>query len=261
MTTALSTVSRIKSLFETEEINKRFQDLLGEGAGLFKSSILSAVNASTLLLEAEPMSIISSAMIAATLKLPITPSLGLAYIVPYKGVGTFQMGWKGYVQLAQRSGQYKTMNGTVVYEGQLLKNDQFTGEIEFQAERVSDKVVGYLFYFKLMNGFEKYTYYTKEQCEEHAKKYSASYRNKKGKWIDDFDSMALKTVAKMGLSKWGILSVDMQKAIAEDESVDGKYPDAIATQTVQQDIAVSEKPSRIHEAIATTTVPEAESPI
>jgi len=174
-------------------------------------------------------------MIAATLDLPINAALGMAHIVPYSGVGTFQMGWKGFVQLGLRSSQYKTMNATVIYEGQLVKNDQFTGEVEFKAEKSSDKVIGYLFYFKLLNGFEKYTYWTKEQCEAHAKKYSASYKKGYGKWSDDFDSMALKTVTKMGLSKWGILSLELQKAITEDESVDGVYPDAfIPTQEPTQ---------------------------
>jgi recombination protein RecT len=232
-TKQLSTIGRIKNLFETDAINKRFTEMLGENAGLFKSSILSAVNANNQLQEAEPMSVIASALIAASLKLPITPSLGLAHIVPYKGVATFQMGWKGFVQLGLRSGQYKTMNAAIIYEGQLVKNDQFTGEVEFQEHRESDKVIGYLFYFKLMNGFEKYTYWTVQQCEDHAKKYSASYRNKKGKWVDAFNEMALKTVVKMGLSKWGILSVDIQKAIEVDESFEGSYPDSVEAETVQ----------------------------
>jgi recombination protein RecT len=252
-TKQLSTISRIKSLFETDAINKRFAETLGENAGLFKSSILSAVNANNSLQEAEPMSIIASALIAASLKLPITPSLGLAHIVPYKGVATFQMGWKGFVQLGLRSGQYKTMNATVVYEGQLVKNDQFTGEVEFQQTKTSDTVVGYLFYFRLMNGFEKYTYWTKQQCEEHAKKYSAAYRKKYGPWVDDFNSMALKTVVKMGLSKWGVLSIDMQKAYEVDESFEGDYPD-------NQDEPIREpKPtsSRLRDVINTEVVANA----
>lgn len=249
-TKQLSTIGRIKNLFETDAINKRFTEMLGENAGLFKSSILSAVNANNQLQEAEPMSVIASALISASLKLPITPSLGLAHIVPYKGIATFQMGWKGFVQLGLRSGQYKTMNATVIYEGQLVKNDSFTGDIEFQSSKTSDKIVGYLFYFRLMNGFEKYTYWTVEQCESHAKKYSVSYRNKKGKWMDAFDEMALKTVTKMGLSKWGILSVDIQKAIEVDESFDGSYPDSIETDSVPS--APQSTSSRLRDVINTT---------
>lgn len=253
-TKAVSTVSRIKSLFETDEIKKRFTDLLGDNANLFKSSILSSVAMNNQLSEAEPMSIISSAMIAATLKLPITPGLGLAHIVPYKGIGTFQIGWKGLVQLGLRSGQYKTMNATEIYDGQLVKDDEFTGEIEFQKTRASDKIVGYLFYFKLLNGFEKYTYWTVEECQAHAKRYSASFRNGKGKWVDDFDAMALKTVVKMGLSKWGILSVDMQKAIEVDESANGTYPDAIEGHMVPE-TAPQPTSARLRDAIVTTAEP------
>lgn len=257
MRTELSTVSRVKSLMETEEISSRFVSVLGKDAGLFKSSILSAINANAQLKDAEPMSVISSAMIAATLKLPITPGLGLAHIVPYKGIATFQIGWKGLVQLGLRSGQYKTMNTSVIYDGQVVKRDSFTGDIELKEERASDKIIGYLFYFRLMNGFEKYTYYTVEEVTKHAKQYSASYRNGKGKWVDDFDSMALKTVVKMGLSKWGVLSVDMQTAIVEDESSNGKFPDSVETQA--EPVAPAQATSsRLRGAIETQAEPIAE---
>lgn len=226
--TALTPQARIKGLIETDGMRRRFADVLGPARGnAFLQSIVSAYTSNAKLSECEPMSVISAAMIAATLDLPINSSLGMAHIVPYKGVGTFQMGWKGFVQLGLRSSQYKTMNTAVIYEGQLVKNDPFTGELELKAERLSEKVIGYLFYFKLLNGFEKYTYWTKEEVEAHAKRYSAAYKSGFGPWKDDFNSMALKTVVKMGLSKWGVLSLELQKAIVEDESVDGKYPDAI----------------------------------
>lgn len=226
-TKALTPQARIKSLVETEGMKKRFTDVLGSRANAFLQSIVSAYTANANLSECDPMSVISSAMIAATLDLPINSSLGMAHIVPYKGVGTFQMGWKGFVQLALRSGQFKTMNATVVYEGQLVKNDQFTGEVEFKSERTSDTVIGYLFYFKLLNGFEKYTYWTKIECEAHAKRYSFMYKTySSGVWKDDFNAMALKTVVKSGLSKWGLLSLQMQTAVVEDESSEGLYPDA-----------------------------------
>lgn len=232
-TKALTPQSRIKSLVETEGMKKRFTDVLGSRANAFLQSIVSAYTANAKLSECEPMSVISSAMIAATLDLPINSSLGMAHIVPYKGVGTFQMGWKGFVQLALRSGQFKTMNATVVYEGQLLKNDQFTGEVEFKTERSSDKIIGYLFYFKLLNGFEKYTYWTKEECETHAKRYSFSYQKyNSGVWKDDFNAMALKTVVKNGLSKWGLLSLQMQTAVVEDESSQGTYPDSMGVEAI-----------------------------
>lgn len=226
--TSLTPQARIKSLVETEGIKKRFSEVLGTRANAFLQSVVSAYTANPKLSECDPMSVISSAMIAATLDLPINPNLGMAHIVPYKGMGTFQMGWKGFVQLGLRSGQFKTMNATVIYEGQLVRNDQFTGLVEFKSERTSDKVIGYLFYFKFLNGFEKYTYWTREECEAHAKKYSFMYKTyNSGAWKDDFNAMALKTVVKSGLSKWGLLSLQMQIAVVEDESVEGKYPDAI----------------------------------
>lgn len=224
--TALSPAVRIQSLVKTDGIRKRFEEVLGSRAPAFLSSIVSAYTMNSYLSECDPMSVISSAMIAATLDLPINPSLGMAHIVPYKGVGTFQMGWKGFIQLALRTGQYKTINATEIYEGQVKKHDQFTGEMEFNQERTSDKIVGYLLYFKLLNGFEKYHYWTREKCEAHGKRYSASYQKGKGRWVEDFDAMALKTVVKLGLAKYGILSIEMQTAIAKDESLDEKYPDS-----------------------------------
>lgn len=228
-TKALTPQARIKGLLDTEGMKKRFQEVLGARANGFMSSIVSAVTMNSSLADCEPMSVISSAMIAASLDLPINPSLGMAHIVPYKGVGTFQIGWKGFVQLALRSGQYKTINATPIYEGQIKRIDQFTGDIEFVQERTSETIVGYLLYFKLLNGFEHFHYMTKAQAEAHGKKYSASYRQGKGKWVDEFDAMALKTVVKMGLSKYGILTIDLQTAIEKDESDGTQYPDSVST--------------------------------
>lgn len=246
--TALTPQARIKSLAETEGMKKRFSEVLGVRANAFLQSVVSAYTANTKLSECEPLSVLSAAMIAATLDLPINSSLGMAHIVPYKGIGTFQMGWKGFVQLGLRSGQFKTMNATVVYEGQLVRNDQFTGEVEFKQERISDKVIGYLFYFKLLNGFEKYTYWTKEECEIHAKKYSFMYKTyNSGVWKDDFNAMALKTVVKSGLSKWGLLSLQMQTAVINDESAEGHYPDAIPP--APKDAPTQGQPNRLRDLV------------
>jgi recombination protein RecT len=222
----------LKSLISTEGIKKRFTEVMGKKAAAFLSSIVSATTANTALANAEPMSVISAAMVAATLDLPINPSLGFAHIVPYSGVAQFQIGWKGLVQLAMRTGQYKTMNATVIFEGEIIKHDRMTGEIVFdESKRKSEKVVGYAFYFKLINGYEKTIYWTAEECRAHGKKYSKSFANGRGRWTEDFEAMALKTVVKNGLSKWGILSVDMQKAIESDQAAVGedgeiKYPDS-----------------------------------
>lgn len=211
---------RVKSMLALPGVRSRFEDVLGKRAPGFISSVISAVAANKQLALCEPRSVISAAIVSASMELPINSSLGMAHIVPYKGVAQFQIGWKGFIQLALRSGQYKTINLTPVLEGQIIKNDPFTGDMEFDPDAAEEdaETVGYLLYFRLLNGYEKYFYMTKEQCEEHAKKYSKSYQRKKGVWVDDFDAMALKTVAKLGLSKYGILSLEMQKAVEMDQA-------------------------------------------
>jgi recombination protein RecT len=228
MTTELST-SRLDGLIQTDGIKKRFNEVLKERAPQFMSSVLSLSRGNKALESCDPMSVLSAAMIAATLDLPITPSLGQAYIVPYGGVAQFQIGWKGYVQLALRTGKYKLINAVNVKEGQLKKHNSFTGEYEFQEEATSETVIGYLSYFKLSNGYEHWFYMTKEEVEKHAKRYSKMYQAGKGRWIEDFDGQARKTVTKLNLSKYGLLSVEMQKALQDDEAIDidgtPSYPD------------------------------------
>ncbi len=259
-TKAVAPAARLAGLLSTEGVKKRFEEMLGKRAAQFTSSILSVVNSNKALAQCDPMSIISSAAIAASMDLPINQNLGFAWIVPYVNVAQFQMGWKGYVQLALRSGQYKTINAAIIYEGQLLEENEFTGEMKFQKERTSDKVVGYLLYFRLLNGFEKFCYLTKENAEKHGKKYSKSYAKGFGPWKDDFDSMALKTVVKNGLSKWGILSVEMQTAIVHDDGavIDGEvvsYPDNEPSAATTNDAPAAS--SRLEKLIA-GDIPEAE---
>lgn len=229
----IATRKDISSVLAQKQVRARFDEILGKRSSAFISSIISAVNTTPALRECDPMSVVSSAATAAAMDLPIAPGLGLAHIVPYQGVAQFQVGWKGFVQLALRSGQYKTINATKVLEGQVKKHNPFTGEMEFDATVVSDKVAGYLLYFRLLNGFEKYVYMTRAECEAHGKKYSKSFKRGKGVWVEDFDSMALKTVVKLGLSKYGPLSIDMQKALEVDQAEiaeDGqpKYVDSTA---------------------------------
>lgn len=248
--------SRIQQLLGTDGIRNRFESMLGKRAAAFTSSIISAVNSTPALLKCDPMTVISAAAVAAALDLPINPSLGFAHIVPYGNEAQFQIGWKGFIQLAMRTGQYKTINLTPVKEGQLKKVDPFTGEMEFVNEATSDKIVGYLLYFRLLNGYEKYFYMTKEQCHAHGKKYSAAFKKGFGRWIDDFDSMAIKTVAKLGLSKYGILSVDMQQAIEFDQAAvgpDGRpnYIDVPAEDVTEQPAKkeVGPKKTRAQQAV------------
>lgn len=232
----------IKSVLNSPAIKAKFEEMLGKRSASFLSSVISAVSTNSMLSQCEPMSVVTAAAIAASVDLPINASLGFAHIVPYnKKVGKdwvsmaqFQMGWKGFVQLALRSGQYSKINLTPVYKGQIKKHNFFTGEIELSEEPVTDfsfeNQIGYLLYFSLTTGFEKYFYMTKDECMQHGKKYSQSFKKGYGLWVDNFEAMALKTVAKLGLSKYGILSVEMQKAIESDQAIitsDDKieYPD------------------------------------
>lgn len=236
----------LQSVLQKTEIKKRFEEVMGKRAPAFTSSIISAVNANAQLKECNPMSVISAAMIAASIDLPINPSLGLSYIVPYKGSAQFQVGWKGFVQLALRSGQYKTIHASKVREGQLKTYNSFTGEMEFSEHSTSDKAIGYLLYFKLLNGYEKYFYMTTEEIEAHAKKYSAAYKKNFGVWTENFDAMALKTVVKLGLSKYGVLSIDMQKAVEMDqaevnEKGEAKYIDGEVVEKTEENETTVDK--------------------
>jgi len=207
----------IEDWVESENIKQKFQEVLDKGAGAFVTSILSLVKSTPQLAAADPKTVISAAMTAATLKLPINPNLGFAYIIPYGKEAQFQMGYKGYIQLAMRTGQYKTINASVVYEGQIEDVDFVTGEI-IRGKKKSDKVVGYVAYFELINGFSKMVYMSHEDMMHHALTYSQAYKGDKkyGKtnsvWSTNFEAMGLKTVLKQLISKYGIMSIDMQGA-------------------------------------------------
>ena len=218
----------IKSLFESEDVKKRFHDMLGAKAAGFMVSVINTVTNDKNLALADRNSILFAAATAAALDLPINQNLGFAYIIPYKGKeGTkaqFQMGFKGYKQLALRSGQFKIINATDVRESELMDIDYLTGEVRFIWTKDIDareklKTIGYVAYFELINGFKKSLYMPVNKIEKHAKKYSQSYRSGYGNWKDDFEAMALKTVTKLLLSKDAPLSIEMQKAVVNDQSV------------------------------------------
>lgn len=221
-------------------VKKRFDDILGNNSGSFMSTILTIVNNSSRLKMCSTGTILSAASTAAALKLPITPSLGFAYIVPYKVKdgyqAQFQIGWKGLVQLAQRSNLYHRLHAGKVYEGQIEDIDFITGD-PIRGKKISDNVVGYIAYMELINGFTKTLYMSMDELREHAKKYSQSYaydvkyNRATSVWSTNFDAMAKKTVLKQLLSKYGIMNVDanstdMARALAADQSVirsDGTY--------------------------------------
>lgn len=224
MSTQIQTQNSFSQLVRSENVQQRFTEILKDRAGAFTANLAVIVNNSDMLKKCEPLSIVSSAIIAASLDLPIDPNLGFSAIVPYyeKSTNTtkaqFQIMYKGFVQLAIRSGQYKTINTCEVYEGEISQVNKLTGEIQFTGQKVSDKIIGYVAYFSLTNGFEKSLYMTVQEVETHAKRYSQMYKKGFGVWKDDFDSMAKKTVLKLLLSKYGILSIEMQKAVTFDQA-------------------------------------------
>jgi len=204
----------LKSLLQSQTVKSRLEEVLGKRASQFATSILNLYSSEAALQKCDPMSIISSAMVAATLDLPVDKNLGYAWIIPYGNKAQFQLGYKGYIQLALRTGQYKSINVIEVYEGELKKWNRLTEEFEIDFDgKKSDAVIGYAAYFELINGFRKTVYWTKEEVEKHRKRFSKSDYG----WKQDWDAMAKKTVLKNMLSKWGILSIEMQKAFSEDE--------------------------------------------
>lgn len=215
----MTVVGELNRLFSREQTQKNMQMMLGNKMQGFITSVLSTVNNNVLLKKCSPNSIYTSALAAASMDLPINSNLGFAALVPYGSECTFQIMAKGLTQLAIRTGQYKNIEVHEVYEGEIKSCKKFRGEYEF-GEKTSDKIVGYMAYFSLMSGFEKYLYMTVDEIRAHGRKYSKSFN--KGVWQTDFPSMACKTVLKLLLSKYGILSIEMQRAIKFDQ---GKIKD------------------------------------
>lgn len=214
----------LKSLINDERTKNKFKELLGNKSAGFLTSLLNTINGNNQLQTADPNTILKAGAIAATLDLPIDPNLGFAYIVPYNNKGhneaQFQMGYKGFIQLAIRTGQYKRINVTELYEGQFESYDPITDELKYNLEnKVSDEVTHYIAYFQTINGFEKYNVMSKEEVKEHAKKFSKTYLSRFSSWQTNFNTMAKKTVLKLLLSKFGILSIEMQTAQKVDQAV------------------------------------------
>mgnify|MGYP002768662778 FL=1 len=208
-------VALLDAMFKQDSVQARFQRMLGKKSAGFISSVLTVVSQNKLLQSVDMRTVLSAASIAASLDLPILPSLGRAWIVPYKGAAQFQIGYLGYVELAQRSGLYKSINVNTVYEGEVVKWNKFTEEMTY-GEQESDVAIGYCASFELLNGFRKVVYWTKDAVIKHAKRFSKSYNSSSSPWQSDFDAMAMKTVLAYTLRHWGPMSIEMQKAMAED---------------------------------------------
>mgnify|MGYP002638442121 CR=1 FL=1 len=251
-------VDVLKGMLNAPSVMQQFQNALNKNAPTFIASVIDLYNSDTKLQLCEPKQVVMEALKAAVLHLPINKALGYAFIIPFNNSKkveyvddkgnkrekwekvmepTFQIGYKGLIQLAMRTGQYRTINADVVYDGELRKVNKLTGEIAFDGERKSDKVLGYFCYFELLNGFSKTLYMTTEQMANHAKRFSKALKNDKDAtvekllslanlpvnadstvvgWMGNFHGMAIKTVIRNLLSKYGYLSIEMQNAIADD---------------------------------------------
>lgn len=255
----------IQSIVNGKATMAKLESMLGKKAAGFASSII-ALAQSDNLKDCDPMSIYSSAMVAATMDLPINPNFGMAYVVPYndkkKGkIAQFQMGYKGFIQLALRSGQFKNLNAGPIFKGEIKRINRLTGVIEFNEDTSNvdyGETVGYFAYFQLVNGFEKCIYMSKEEAESHGKRYSQSYKSnnewtrKNSLWTTDFDTMATKTVVKALLSKYAPLSIEMQTALESDQTYEDVAGNRVHADSVEEDRAKNANSKEFEETIETT---------
>lgn len=225
VTTYKCGVPELKKSLANAGTVESFTKLLGNKANAFCSALVNIVGNSEQLQKADTTSIILAAGQSAAMDLPLNPSLGMAAVVPFwdnkkrKYVAQFQVMRDGWVELVQRGGYTKTLVNEIVYEGELASCNRFTGEYDFSGQRISDKVIGYMAYVKLLNGFEKTVYWTVDECLAHAERYSGNYkRSKTGLWVDNFNAMALKTVLKHIIKKWVPKTKEMELALSSDQA-------------------------------------------
>lgn len=243
----------LKALMNTPTMKKKFEEVLHENANSFMANVMTLVSNDSYLADSDPMSIMSGALTAATLNLGLDKNLGYAYLVPFnqknkqtqkwEKKAQFILGYKGYIQLAQRSGKYKALNVIEVYEGEMKSWNRLTEEFEFDPNgRISDEVIGYVGYFELLNGFRKTVYWTKQDIETHRISNSKDKDKTRlsGVWASDYNAMARKTVLRNLLSKWGILSIEMQAATTSDEKVQRVQEDG----SIISETEIEEVPNR-----------------
>jgi recombination protein RecT len=214
-------VDQFKGILNQQTIRAQLRNTLHDNAGAFMSSMIDLYESDNSLQGCDPQAVAMECMKAASLKLPLVKSLGFAYVVPFrhnnKPAPTFVIGYKGLIQLAQHTRQYKTINSGTVYEGEFVSRDKLSGTVDLSGERTSDKVVGYFAYFQLLNGFEKTLYMSRGEVETWAKRYSPSYSSSYSPWQKEFDKMAEKTCMRRLISTYGPMSVEMNKALEKDD--------------------------------------------
>lgn len=239
---AKSPIDRLKIVMSSDSVKEQFQNALAENSPLFVASLIDLYGGDTSLQKCNPQEVVMEALKAATLKLPINKGLGFAWIVPFnkkRKVGNewieephpqFQIGYRGYIQLAMRTGKYKYINADVVYEGENMGGDKLTGALDLTGKRTSDTVVGYFCHFETLNGFKKTAFMTRDDMEKHAKRYSKSFTASSSPWKTDFDAMGIKTMLRNTLGKYGVLSVEMISALTNDNderTTEGRFDDAL----------------------------------
>lgn len=226
-------LQKFNAMLENTRTQEYLTNVLGEKKQTFVSNMVALVSSNKALSECDPSTIMFSCLKATALSLPLDPSLGLAWVLPYKDnknnttVATFQLGAKAYIQLALRTAQYRKINVRDVREGEIVGEDFVSGEMQFkklEKERSNAPIIGYVAMFELINGFSKQLYMSVEELDAHAKRFSQTYRKGYGLWSDKEmrPAMMEKTILKRLLSKYGVLSVEMEQAIKSDSAVLGE---------------------------------------
>lgn len=247
----------LKNVLKADSVQEQFRNALGKNSSSFVASVIDLYNTDTNLQQCNPNQVVMEALKAAVLKLPVSRALGCAYVVAYNNSKkitdpqtgrevwkkvmepAFQLGYRGYIQLAMRTAQYRTINADVVYEGEYQGYDKLSGRVDLNGKKTSDTVVGYFCYIELINGYQKTIYMTVEEVAKHAKKFAKGIAkettveqlinlaklpvapdSKAVGWMGNFHGMAIKTVIRLLLGKYGYLSVEMQQAVADDMGAD-----------------------------------------
>jgi recombination protein RecT len=234
--------NKFKSIIRSDSVRERFIEVLGsQNAGAYISSVINAVGSSDRLMQCEIKSILTAAMSAATLRLSCDPSIGHAYIIPYKNTATFVVGYRGLQHMAVRTGKYRFINVARIYNGQKVSENQLTGQHTIEGVRIDNQIVGYLLYFELLNRYSKTFYMTVEEIDDHARRYAPSYNKPDGLWKKDFDSMARKTVLRLGLSRYGYIDpVDAGNMAIMDERDSEAIDSAFSEEKEEKPVVINE---------------------
>lgn len=244
-------IDKLKQVLNADSVKDQFRNALKDHSDLFVASVIDLYSSDSTLINCDPNAVVKEALKAAVLKLPINKALGFAYVIGYNNSvqlddgswvkrlePSFQMGYKGYIQLAMRTGQYRIINADSVLEGEFVKKNKLTGEFDLTGEATSEKIVGYFAHIEMLNGFSKTLYMNVAKVTNHATKYSKSWNHKNSIWKTNFDEMAIKTVLRNLLSHYGFLSVEMASVMNQDIVSDSKidYVSELIDQNANREI-------------------------